>query len=120
MPADWLAAATRPSQSLEKSYGYLWWNNTTGKWPGVPADAFAAIGKFDNDMLIVPSLDLIVIRQVGDETGNEHTVNVAECSAWLSKQSTIRLRSANDGWSCVPGVLGSSGPEAESSFNDRT
>jgi hypothetical protein len=31
----------------------------------VPADAFAAIGFLDNDLLIVPSLDLIVIRQVG-------------------------------------------------------
>ncbi len=78
VPADWLAAAVRPSQSLEKSYGYLWWNNTASRWPGVPADAFAAMGRFDNDMLIVPSLDLIVIRQVGDETGHEHKINLPE------------------------------------------
>lgn len=64
--ADWLARAVQPSQGLEKSYGYLWWNNTQGKWRGVPADAFGAIGKFENDLLIIPSLDLIVIRQVGD------------------------------------------------------
>jgi CubicO group peptidase (beta-lactamase class C family) len=76
VPADWLARAVKPSQELEKSYGYLWWNNTAGKWPGVPADAFAALGKFENDMLIVPSLDLIVIRLVGDETGHEHKVRI--------------------------------------------
>ena len=29
------------------------------------------MGKFDNDMLIVPSLDMIVIRQVGDDTGGQ-------------------------------------------------
>ena len=34
VPADWLAAAARPSQSLNKNYGYLWWNNNEGKWPG--------------------------------------------------------------------------------------
>jgi len=78
VPADWLAAAVRPSQSRAKSYGYLWWNNTDGKWPGVPTDAFASMGKFENDMLIVPSLDLIVIRQVGDVTGHEPNVNIAE------------------------------------------
>ncbi len=76
VPSHWLARAVKPSQELEKSYGYLWWNNTAGKWPGVPADAFAALGKFENDMLIVPSLDLIVIRLVGDETGHEHKVRV--------------------------------------------
>jgi CubicO group peptidase (beta-lactamase class C family) len=78
VPADWLAAAVRPSQSHNKNYGYLWWNNSEGKWPGVPADAFAALGKFENDMLIVPSLDLIVIRQVGDVTGHEPQVNISE------------------------------------------
>ncbi|HTU25575.1 MAG TPA: serine hydrolase, partial [Pirellulales bacterium] len=62
VPADWLARATRPSQDLEKNYGYLWWNNAQGKWRGTPSDAFAAIGKFENDLLIVPSLDLIVVR----------------------------------------------------------
>ncbi|HEX4146705.1 MAG TPA: serine hydrolase [Pirellulales bacterium] len=78
VPAAWLASAARPSQSLKKEYGYLWWNNTQGKWPGVPADAFAAMGRFENEMLIVPSLDLIVIRQVGDVTGHEPKVNIAE------------------------------------------
>jgi CubicO group peptidase (beta-lactamase class C family) len=78
VPADWLAAAARPSQSHNKNYGYLWWNNTVGKWPGVPPGAFAAMGKFDNDMLIVPSLDLIVIRQVGDVTGHEPKVDMSE------------------------------------------
>ena len=47
---------------------YLWWNNTTGKkFPGCPKDAYAALGKFANNMLIVPSLDLIVIRQIGED-----------------------------------------------------
>jgi CubicO group peptidase (beta-lactamase class C family) len=70
VPADWVARATAPSQTMNPAYGYLWWNNSAGKWPTVPRDAYAALGAFDNDMLIVPSLDLIVVRQVGDDSAS--------------------------------------------------
>lgn len=63
VPAEWLAESVAASQEHNKTYGYLWWNNTTGKWPHVPQDTFAALGRWDNDILIVPSLDLIVVRQ---------------------------------------------------------
>ena len=63
VPAEWLTESVAPSQELNKSYGYLWWNNTTNKWPNVPKDAFAALGKWDNNIFVAPSLDLIVIRQ---------------------------------------------------------
>jgi hypothetical protein len=33
------------------------------KWSNAPKDAYAAMGRWDNDILIVPSLDLVVIRQ---------------------------------------------------------
>lgn len=67
--AAWVKEATGPSQEMNPTYGYLWWNNSTGeKWPGVPKDAYAALGKFANNMLIVPSQDLIVIRQIGEDT----------------------------------------------------
>ncbi|MBS0210080.1 MAG: serine hydrolase [Planctomycetes bacterium] len=74
----WVKEATGPSQELNKSYGYLWWNNTTGKWKGVPADAYAALGRFDNSMLVVPSLDLVVLRQVGDDTAGNHKMDIGE------------------------------------------
>jgi len=63
VPASWLKESVGPSQDLNASYGYLWWNNTTGKWPNVPKDAFAALGKWDNNIFVVPSQDLVVIRQ---------------------------------------------------------
>jgi CubicO group peptidase (beta-lactamase class C family) len=78
VPAGWVAEATGPSQKMNKSYGYLWWNNTDGKWRGVPSDAFASLGRFDNSMLIVPSLDLIVLRQVGDDTGHDRKIDIGE------------------------------------------
>jgi hypothetical protein len=52
----------------------LWWNNTTKKWPGVPTDAFAALGKWDNNILVVPSLDLVVVRQSDLAPGKDHQI----------------------------------------------
>ncbi|MBL8828804.1 MAG: serine hydrolase [Planctomycetaceae bacterium] len=79
LSSSWVKEATGPSQKLNPEYGYLWWNNTTGKkWPGTPTDAYAALGRYDNSMLIVPSLDLIVIRQVGDDLAYQHKLKIAE------------------------------------------
>jgi len=78
--STWVAEATRASQELNPRYGYLWWTNG-GSWPGVPADAYAAMGKFNNDMLIVPSLDMIVIRQVGDDTGAKRDFKIGDLFA---------------------------------------
>ena len=74
VPAEWLKESAGPSQDLNKAYGYLWWNNTTSRWPGVPKDAYAAMGRWDNNILIVPSLDLVVIRQSGLAPGPGHQI----------------------------------------------
>jgi CubicO group peptidase (beta-lactamase class C family) len=59
----WIDCATRSSQSLNPHYGYTWWVNTSGTlWPGVPRDAFAAMGYMCNRCYVVPSLDLVVVR----------------------------------------------------------
>lgn len=74
VPAAWLKESVAPSQELNKTYGYLWWNNTTGKWPNVPKDAYAALGRWDNNIFIVPSLDLVVIRQSDLEPDKDHKI----------------------------------------------
>ncbi len=81
LSSDWVSEAARTSQDLNKAYGYLWWNNSTGSYRGVPSDAFSAMGKFGNSMLIVPSLDLIVLRQIGDDSGNNRRVDLRELFA---------------------------------------
>ncbi|MBO0357644.1 serine hydrolase [Hymenobacter sp. BT186] len=75
---------TTPSQTLNRSYGYLWWLNgqTSYKLPGpqqitfpgpiiptAPADLIAALGKNDQKIYVVPSLGLVVVRQ-GKEAGD--------------------------------------------------
>ena len=73
---------TTPSQALNRSYGYLWWLNgqTSYRLPGsqatlpgplipaAPADLIAALGKNDQKIYVVPSLDLVVVRQ-GNSAG---------------------------------------------------
>ncbi len=62
-PADWIAQATTTSQPLNPGYGLTWWTNAAGElWPGVPRDAFAAMGYNCNLCCVIPSRDLVVVR----------------------------------------------------------
>lgn len=71
------------SQPMQKAYGYLWWLNGQADYlnltpsdaadvipgsiyPAMPDDAILARGHFDQRIEVIPSLDLIVIRQGGD------------------------------------------------------
>ncbi|MGD8239343.1 MAG: serine hydrolase [Armatimonadota bacterium] len=48
-----------------------WWTNFDGVWESVPKDAFAGAGAGNQILLVVPSLDLIVVRNgglLGDES----------------------------------------------------
>jgi CubicO group peptidase (beta-lactamase class C family) len=70
-------AMTTPSQTLNRSYGYLWWLNGQSSFllpgspavqagpliPAAPADMVAALGKNDQKIYVVPSLGLVVVRQ---------------------------------------------------------
>ena len=47
------------------NYGYTFW--VQDKWENVPKDTFMTRGNNMNDSYVVPSLDLVVVRQ-----GNEN------------------------------------------------
>jgi len=75
----YFSAMLSTSQDLQKSYGYLWWLNGKESWydddkkvtnegpiaSSMPADSWLAKGKHDQRIYVVPSLDLVVIRQGG-------------------------------------------------------
>jgi len=75
-------AMVTSSNPFNKAYGYLWWLNGKSGYmiPGendvkegklvkhAPADMFAAMGKGDIKIYVVPSLDIVVVRH-GDDTG---------------------------------------------------
>lgn len=43
-------------------YGLLWWNNVDGALSRVPRDAYWAWGLYDSLIVVIPSLDLVVVR----------------------------------------------------------
>ena len=43
-------------------HGLLWWNNADAALPAVPLDAYWAWGGGDSLLVVVPSLDLVVVR----------------------------------------------------------
>jgi CubicO group peptidase (beta-lactamase class C family) len=71
------------SQSLNLSYGYLTWLNGKSSHmlpstqalfsgsvvPNAPADMYAALGKNDQKIYVVPSMNIVVIR-MGNDAGN--------------------------------------------------
>lgn len=78
---DYLRAATSPSQKLNPSYGYLWWLNggpfllrgagtrKAGRLlPVAPRDMFAAQGKLNRRLYVLPRQQLVITR-LGDQPG---------------------------------------------------
>ncbi|MGH9338876.1 MAG: serine hydrolase [Acidobacteriota bacterium] len=64
----------RPAANPYPAPALGWYNNSDGIWPAVPRDAFAGAGAGNQVLLVVPSLDLIVVRNGGvlDEGDDGH------------------------------------------------
>ncbi len=79
--------ATTTSQSINQSYGYLWWLNGKSSYrlpqtqfqfngsiiPSAPSDMYCALGKDDQKIYVIPSKKMVIIR-MGDAAD---TVNMA-------------------------------------------
>ncbi len=73
---NYINASSSTSQNLNEAYGYLWWLNGKSSYklpgfqlelqgelvPNAPADMFAAMGKNDQKIYILPSKNLVIIR----------------------------------------------------------
>ncbi|NNC83809.1 MAG: serine hydrolase [Flavobacteriales bacterium] len=80
--ATYLYDMVHPSQDLNRSYGYLWWLNGQEDFmlpglqltfggsliPDAPDDMYSALGLNDQKIYVVPSQDLVVVRQ-GNSAG---------------------------------------------------
>ncbi|MGB2864787.1 MAG: serine hydrolase [Sedimentisphaerales bacterium] len=55
-------AGRMPATHPAPASGLGWWTNFDGVWSKVPRDAFAGAGAGNQVLLVVPSLDLIVVR----------------------------------------------------------
>ncbi|MEO8150811.1 MAG: serine hydrolase [Bacteroidia bacterium] len=85
------------SQNINLAYGYLWWLNGKASYhlpntqiqipgflePDAPADMYSALGKNDQILNIVPSMNLVTIR-MGDPFGLPIEVsNIVNDSIWV-------------------------------------
>jgi CubicO group peptidase (beta-lactamase class C family) len=52
----------RVADSCAPASGLAWYLNADGVWPAVPRDAFAGAGAGHQVLLVVPSLELIIVR----------------------------------------------------------
>ena len=82
--SDYIEDLTSPSQEINPAYGYLWWlngqenfklpldNTLYEGWliPSAPEDMYAALGANDQKIYVVPSQNIVVIRQ-GNEAYQE-------------------------------------------------
>lgn len=85
-----------PSQSLNPSYGYLWWLNGQSSFmlpglqqsfggmlcPAMPADAYCAMGKNGQLCNVSPSTGLVVVR-MGDLPGGIFVPNFYNNDIWV-------------------------------------
>lgn len=67
LPADWIDFTTTPVElETENPYGAHWWLNVDAdgevRMPAVPVDAYWASGNEGQQVVVVPSLDLVVVR----------------------------------------------------------
>ena len=81
---NFITQATNTTQSINQSYGYLWWLNGKPSYhlpqtqyqfsgtiiPNGPSDMFMALGKNDQKIYVVPSKNMVVIR-MGDAADSE-------------------------------------------------
>jgi CubicO group peptidase (beta-lactamase class C family) len=60
------AIPDRVKEEPRAASALCWHINMDGFWEGVPRDAFAGLGAGDQTLFIVPSLNLVVVRNGGD------------------------------------------------------
>ncbi|PBQ31630.1 serine hydrolase [Sphingobacteriaceae bacterium] len=89
-------AMTNTSQSFNLSYGYLWWLNGKSTFmnpglqlvlngplvPNAPSDMYAALGKNDQKIYIVPSTKMVVIRQGNSAEGVTFALSNFDNKLW--------------------------------------
>jgi CubicO group peptidase (beta-lactamase class C family) len=67
VPTEWIRQSLEPCP-LNPSYGFLWWLNGAGRWPGAPADSVFAMGAGGNVTWIWPGGHVVaVLRWVDPE-----------------------------------------------------
>ena len=74
VPGSWIYQSVQPVSENVNNYGYLWWlRPSLGGYDGslIPDDTFFARGLFTQEIFVIPSKDLVIVRMADDLTSNE-------------------------------------------------
>lgn len=96
VPESFLNDATNTSQNINQSYGYLWWLNGKSSYrlpqsqfqfdgkliPNAPNDMYAALGKDDQKLYVVPSKKLVIIRMGDTGDGENFALSSFDNDLW--------------------------------------
>lgn len=121
----YFAAMTTPSQTLNPSYGYLTWLNGQSTYmlpglqlqlpgplnPNAPSDMYAALGKNDQKIHVVPSEGLVVVRMGNSSDSTSLVPIVFDMEMWsyinaLSCGLGVYEAEADDAWQVLPAADG--------------
>ena len=93
---NFLNEATNTSQNINEAYGYLWWLNGKSSYhlpqsqlefpgeliPNAPQDMYAALGKNDQKIYIVPSKKLVIIRMGESAEDSNFALSTFDNELW--------------------------------------
>ncbi|WP_339753949.1 serine hydrolase [uncultured Winogradskyella sp.] len=96
IPENHLNDAVNTSQTINQAYGYLWWLNGKTTYhlpqsqfefpgeliPNAPSDMYAALGKNDQKIYVVPSKNLVVIRMGEAAEGENFALSNFDNDLW--------------------------------------
>ena len=103
VPEFFLDEATNTSQNINLAYGYLWWLNGKSSYhlpqsqfqfpgrliPNAPDDMYAALGKNDQKIYVVPSKKLVVVRMGDVADGENFAVSTFDNDLWAYINAVI-------------------------------
>ena len=101
--SNYMDAATNTSQNINLAYGYLWWLNGKSTYhlpqtqyqfsgkliPNAPDDMYAALGKNDQKIYVVPSKGLVIIRMGDSADGTNFALSDFDDQLWQKINTVI-------------------------------
>ncbi|KYP15573.1 serine hydrolase [Flavihumibacter sp. CACIAM 22H1] len=105
VPEAYFTESTSSSQSINPSYGYLWWLNGKTTYmlpsdqtvytgtlvPNAPADMYAAMGAKDQRIYVIPGKKMVVIRmgEASDAANPDFAVSGFDNALWEKINAVI-------------------------------
>ncbi|MDT8370274.1 MAG: serine hydrolase, partial [Longimicrobiales bacterium] len=76
LPEGWVDFVSAPAPADPgRNYGGLFWVNAGGRFPNLPGDAYTAAGFMGQNTVVIPSLEMVVVRLGPSPGGSDRYLN---------------------------------------------